>query len=526
MAEKIYPIGIQTFSEIREKDFKYVDKTSLIYNLVSKGKYYFLSRPRRFGKSLLLSTIESLFLGKRELFKGLAINSMDWNWEVHPVFHLALNAQDYNSVEALDEVLNLHLKRWEKQYDVKRNDSNLSPSMRFTELILNVYDKTGKQVAILIDEYDQPLLHNIESDKRELQDNLRSRLHAFFSVLKAMDRYICFGMLTGVTKFSKVSVFSGLNNLDDISLDPRYNALCGISESELAAQFKPDVEEFAAAQEMTEAEIYGRLRKDYDGYHFARSGEGIYNPFSLLKAFDKKDFGSYWFESGNPRFLNTIIKERDWDLSDIGDSTRSEQSLSGYDIYMTDPIPLLYQSGYLTIKGFDPKFREYRLGFPNEEVAQGFAEGFLKSISNEEDPMSFIKNFTKDVEKGDAEAFMNRLQSFLADFPYDQIRDLEVHWQNVMYLIMKLMGFYVRTEYKTSDGRIDMVVKTDRYIYVMEFKLKSTSKAAMQQIKDKEYALPFMSDGREVILIGAAFSPKTRRLKKWLIEKMFKHKFR
>lgn len=520
MAEEIYPVGIQTFEKIRQGGYKYVDKTDLIHDIVTGGGYYFLSRPRRFGKSLLLSTIEALYLGKRELFKGLAIDSKDWDWTPRPVFHIALNAQDYNSLEDLDEVLHSYLARWEKIYGVCEGKNNVSPSVRLSELIWNVYDKTGKKIVVLIDEYDQPLLHNIENKKKDLQDKLRSGLYAFFSVLKAQDPYICFGMLTGVTKFSKVSVFSGLNNLNDISLDPRYNALCGISETELSEQFKDGVARFAIAQDMTEEEIYARLRQDYDGYHFARSGEGIYNPFSLLKAFDKKDFGSYWFESGNPRFLNTIIKERDWNLTDINDTTRSEQSLSGYDIYLSDPIPLLYQSGYLTIKGFDPKFREYRLGFPNEEVAQGFAEGFLKCISSEKDPMSFIKEFTKDVENGDADAFMSRLQSFLADFPYDQIRDLELHWQNVMYLIMKLMGFYVRTEYRTSDGRIDMVVKTDKYIYVMEFKLKSTSKSAMQQIKDKEYALPFLSDGREVILIGAAFSPKTRRLKKWLIEKM------
>ena len=518
MAKEIYPIGIQTFSVIREDNYKYVDKTSLVYDLVSNGKYYFLSRPRRFGKSLLLSTIEALYLGKRELFKGLAIDSLSWDWTVHPVFHIDMNGKVYDSTNDFDDRLAEQLRVWEEEYGYSLEGTSVDE--RFRTLVRKAFETTGKKVVILIDEYDQPLLHNIERSKRDLQDQIRAKMQATYSILKSYDRYICFAMLTGVTKFSKVSVFSGLNNLNDISLDPRYNALCGISETELCEQFHNGVADFAAAQGMSEEEIYAKLKTDYDGYHFARSGEGIYNPFSLLKAFDKKDFGSYWFESGNPRFLNTIIKERDWDLSDINDITRSEQSLSGYDIYLSDPIPLLFQSGYLTIKGFDPKFREYRLGFPNEEVAQGFAEGFLKCISSEEDPMSFIKDFTKDVENGDADAFMDRLQSFLADFPYDQIRDLELHWQNVMYLIMKLMGFYVQTEYKTSDGRIDMVVKTNRFIYVIEFKLKSTSKAAMQQIKDKEYALPFLTDGREVILIGAAFSPKTRRLKKWLIEKV------
>lgn len=519
MVEAKYPIGIQTFSELREKDYVYVDKTRFAYEIATKGKYYFLSRPRRFGKSLLMSTLESLFLGRRELFDGLFIASTDWDWEEHPVFHFELNSQDYDSVESLDEMLHSKLHQWEMKYGVRVSDHLRSPSVRFSDLIWNVYNKTGRQVAILIDEYDQPLLHNIAKSKRELQDKLRSRLQAFYSVLKSSDAYICFGMLTGVTKFSKVSVFSGLNNLNDISLDPEYNAICGISETELATQLKQGIASLAANLGITAEEAQARLKKEYDGYRFARSGEGIYNPFSLLKAFDKKHFGHYWFTSGNPSFLNRIVRDREWNLSDINGATRSGQSLSGSDVYLTDPVPLLYQSGYLTIKGYDERFQEYTLGFPNEEVAQGFSEEFLKCISTDEDPNSFIKDFTRDVEKGDAGAFMNRLQSFLADFPYDQIRDLELHWQNVMYLIMKLMGFYVQTEYKTSDGRIDMLVKTDRYIYVIEFKLKSTSGAAMQQIKDKEYARPFLTDGREVILIGAAFSAKTRRLKKWLIEK-------
>lgn len=519
MGEIKYPVGIQTFSEIREKNYKYVDKTKFIYDLASSGKYYFLSRPRRFGKSLLLSTIEALYLGKRELFEGLYIFDKNWDWLEHPVFHLALNYQDYDSVEKLDEVLHYHLRLWERQYGVAEGGDGMSPSIRFAALISNAYEKTGQQVAILIDEYDQPLLHNIEHKRRELQDKIRSRLQAFYSVLKASDKYICFGILTGVTKFSKVSVFSGLNNLKDISLDSKFNAICGISESELAEQFQPGIKNLAEALVVTPEEVAGELKKEYDGYRFAETGEGIYNPFSLLNAFDNDKIRHYWFASGNPSFLNKVIKDREWDLSNLNGSTRSEQSLNGSNVYLTDPVPLMYQSGYLTIKGYEKRFNQYVLGFPNEEVTQGFAEGFLKYISHEEDPQSFIKNFTRYVERGDAEGFMSALQSFLADFPYDQIRDLELHWQNIMYLIMKLMGFYVQTEYKTSDGRIDMVVKTDKYIYVVEFKLRSTSKAAMQQIRDKEYALPFMSDGREVILIGAAFSSKTRRLKKWIIEK-------
>ncbi|MCM1520473.1 MAG: ATP-binding protein [Lachnoclostridium sp.] len=513
-----YPIGIQTFSQIIENGYVYVDKTEYIYNLINQGKYYFLSRPRRFGKSLLLSTIEAVFQGRRELFDGLFIAGTDWKWEKHPVFHFMLNGQDYSSVDRLDEKLGYYLGKWEEEYGIP-DGSTMSVAIRFTNLISSVSEKTGRKVVILIDEYDQPLLQNVEQGKEDLHQAMREHLQAFYSVMKAQDAYIQFAILTGITKFSKVSVFSGLNNLKDITLDPRVNAICGISESELTEYFSDSISDLAKAIGSTIEDTKEKLKSEYDGYHFAATGEGVYNPFSLLNTFDMQQFSHYWFESGTPSFLIKLLRSSDWLLSDISGCTCSESELKGSDIYRSNPIPMLFQSGYLTIKGYDPEFKEYTLDYPNEEVAEGFSSDLLKSYSGIKNSESVIKQFIRAVRSGNADGFMAALQSLLSDVPYDQILNKELHYENIMFLIMKLMGFYTHTEYKTSDGRIDMVIKTDHYIYIMEFKLNGTAEEAMSQIRAKDYVRPFVGEGREIILIGAAFSPDTRRLDSWLISK-------
>ncbi|MCM1451480.1 MAG: ATP-binding protein [Clostridium sp.] len=515
-----YPIGIQTFSDIINGGYVYVDKTEYVWSLVSQGKYYFLSRPRRFGKSLLLSTIESFFRGHKHLFEGLYIHSQDWGWEEHPVFHLALNGQDYDSVKSLDEVLIHNIADWEKEYGITPDPSITTPAVRFANCIRRASEAFGRQVVILIDEYDQPLLQNIEEGKTDLHNALRSHLQAFFSVIKAQDKYIRFGMLTGISKFSKLSVFSGLNNLNDISFINRTNAICGISESELMANFQDSISQLAEANRITINETKTLLKKEYDGYHFSEHTEGIYNPFSLLNAFFNNKFRHYWIESGTPSFLIKLLEERDWDLTEISGSTLSESEMMGSDRYLTNPVPMLFQSGYLTIKGYDDQFNEYYLDYPNEEVAEGFSIDLLKSYSGQPDADSLIKKFAKDVIKGKVDKFMESLQSLFADIPYDQILDKELHYENMMYLVMKLMGFYTHTEYKTSQGRIDMVIKTDKYVYVLEFKLHGTPKEALAQIREKEYAKPFMNDGRDIILIGAAFSDEKRNLDSWEIEEL------
>ncbi|MCM1451239.1 MAG: ATP-binding protein [Clostridium sp.] len=513
-----YPIGIQTFEKIRAEGYIYVDKTKYVYDLATRGQYYFLSRPRRFGKSLLLSTFESFFRGHKELFKGLYAYDQDWDWAEYPVFHLALNGQDYDSVEKLDETLYNNIELWEQQYALPAGNRSMSPSTRFFNGIYNASAKAGRGVVILIDEYDQPLLHNIEQGKEELHNRLREHLQAFYSVMKAQDKYIRFAILTGISKFSKVSVFSGLNNLKDISFNDNTNAICGISESELKENFAESISELAAANRMTDGQVASRLKEEYDGYHFSEEGEGVYNPFSLLNAFDNGKFRHYWVASGTPSFLIKLLENRNWDLSRISGSTVSESEIMGADRYLTNPIPMLLQSGYLTIKEYDPTFNEYRLDYPNEEVAEGFNSDLLKAYSCKTDADILIKDFVKAVNKGEPEKFMKSLQSLLADIPYDQILNKELHYENMMFLVMKLMGFYTHTEYKTSSGRIDMVVKTDRYVYIMEFKLHGTPREALDQIKQKGYAKPFANDARGTILIGAAFSDKKRNIESWLIE--------
>ncbi len=520
MEKPKYPVGIQTFNKIREGNYLYVDKTEYLYNLVTRGQFYFLSRPRRFGKSLLLSTIAALFRGERELFDGLYIADKEWDWAEHPVFHLALNGQDYKSVEKLDETLHNNMAHWEERYHLPKGSVSTSVSTRFFNCIRNAREAMGRNVVILIDEYDQPLLQNIEQGREDLHQELRERLQAFYSVMKVQDQYIRFAMLSGISKFSKLSVFSGLNNLNDISLDISANAICGVSESELVRDFSIGIEQLAETSGISVAETKEKLKREYDGYHFAETGEGIYNPFSLLKTFDKDKFSHYWIESGTPSFLISLLRNRDWDLAEIGGSVCSELDLKGSGRYLTNPIPLLFQSGYLTIKGYDKEFKEYLLDYPNEEVAEGFAYDLLRSYSDNDGAAAFVRQFVRDVRRGDAEAFMVKLQSLLADMPYDQILDRELHYENMMYLVMKLMGFYIHTEYKTSNGRIDMVASTDRYVYVMEFKLHGTPEEAMAQIYEKEYSLPFRKEGKEIILIGAAFSADTRRLDSWLIEKL------
>lgn len=515
-----YPVGIQTFSEIRENGYVYVDKTEYIYNLVTRGKYYFLSRPRRFGKSLLLSTIEALFRGRRDLFDGLFIGGKEWEWVEYPVFHLALNGQYYNHADRLDEVLHNNMEEWENHYNLPKGNTTTSVATRFFNCIRNAYEATGQQAIILIDEYDQPLLQNIEQGRENLHQELREQLQAFYSVMKVQDRYIRFAMLSGISKFGKTSVFSGLNNLQDITLETRANAICGISESELESNFAIGIARLADANGMSTDETRKRLKKEYDGYHFAKSGEGIYNPFSLLNTFENDAFSHYWVETGTPSFLISILKERNWNLSKIPGCECSGSDLKGSDRYLSNPIPLLFQSGYLTIKGYDLEFDDYILDYPNEEVAEGFTNDLLDVYSDSNNTSNLIKQFVRYVREGEAEAFMTTLQSLFADIPYDQIPNRELHYENIMYLVMKLMGFYAHTEYKTSDGRIDMIVSTDRYIYVMEFKLHGTAEDAMAQIHKKEYYLPFRKEGKRIVLIGASFCADKRCLDSWQIKKL------
>jgi hypothetical protein len=513
---KLYPIGIQSFEEIRKGGYHYVDKTRLIYQLVKTGKYYFLSRPRRFGKSLLVSTLEAYFKGKKELFTGLAIDTLEQEWTEYPVLHLDLNAQKYETPDSLENILNDALNRWEKLYGTAPSETSLS--LRFKGVIQRAAQLTGHNVVVLVDEYDKPLLQTINNEP--LQDDFRSTLKAFYGVLKSYDKYIRFALLTGVTKFSKVSVFSDLNNLTDISMDHRYASICGITEEELFHDFEEDIRMLGEANQLTPEETRNKLKDWYDGYHFGIECPDMYNPFSLLNTFARMRFGNYWFDTGTPTFLVEVLKESRYDLNRLTNEMAMADSLGGIDTMRRDPVPILYQSGYLTVKGYDDEFQVYYLGFPNKEVEESFTKFLLPCYANLDsgNPAFELTSFVRDVRQGNIDAFMTRLKSFFADTPYEVIRDLELHYQNVMFIVFKLLGFYTQVEYHTANGRIDLVAKTDRYIYVMEFKLGGTAEEALQQIEDKQYAKPFETDPRKLYKIGVNFCNQTRNIEKWLVK--------
>ena len=521
------PIGIQNFESLRKDGYLYVDKTEQVYRLVSEGRYYFLSRPRRFGKSLLISTLKALFLGKRELFKGLAIDKKeDWDWAVHPVLHLDLNTNKYDKPEVLEKKLEESLSEWEKLYECVRPDLPLG--MRFENVIKAAYEKTGQRVVILVDEYDKPMLQAIGN--KDLQDEYRGTLKGFYGALKSMDGCIKFAMLTGVTKFGKVSVFSDLNNLEDISLLRQYYDICGISDEELLSYFDTEIDHLAEENDMTREECIARLRRMYDGYHFHQKAKGMYNPFSVLNTFKNREFGSYWFETGTPTYLVELLKCHHYNLEDMSKSEVTADVLNSIDAESTNPIPVIYQSGYLTIKGYDNEFQMYRLGFPNQEVEEGFIKYLAPFyLDNREERSVFdIRSFTSDVREGKVEQFLSRMKSLFASAPYDSVKgDKENHFQNMMWVVFKMMGFYSHTEYHTSDGRIDLLVETPQYRYIMEFKLDGTAEEALRQIKDKNYQLQFFGDslatsngwgGAKTYIIGVNFSKETRTIDKWIIE--------
>lgn len=517
MSSKIYPIGIQNFEKIRKDGYFYIDKTALIYQMVKTGSYYFLSRPRRFGKSLLISTLEAYFLGKKELFEGLAIEKLEKDWTVYPIFHMDLNTEKYDTRESLDSILNFTLEKWEQQYGTAPSETTFA--LRFRGLIERAYKQTGQRVVILIDEYDKPMLQAIGNE--ELQKEFRNTMKAFYSVLKTMDGCIQFAFLTGVTKFGKVSVFSDLNNLDDISMRNQYIDICGVSEKELHDDLEIELHELADIKGVSYHEICDKLREYYDGYHFTHNSIGIYNPFSLLNTFKYKEFGSYWFETGTPTYLVELLKKHHYDLRRMAHEETSISVLNSIDSASDNPIPVIYQSGYLTIKGYDEEFGIYSLGFPNREVEEGFIKFLLPFYANTNAVESEfeIQKFVREIRIGDYDSFFRRLRSFFADTPYELIRDLELHYQNVLFIVFKLVGFYVKAEYHTSEGRIDLVLQTDKFVYVIEFKLDGTAEDALRQINEKHYALPFEAGGnRRLFKIGVNFNAKMRNIEKWIVE--------
>ena len=492
-----------------------MDKTDKIYSLASSGKYYFLSRPRRFGKSLLVSTMEAYFHGKRELFRGLAMETLEKEWKEYPVLHLDLSGASYTSREVLDSKLANALDIWERQYDIQKRYS--AASVRFANVIDAACEATGQQTVILIDEYDKPIIDNL--DDPELQEYYRSALQGFYSVLKSKDGQIRFGFLTGVTKIGKMSVFSGLNNLNDISMESGYADICGISEDDLHKYFTESVSELAEANGMSEGQCYDRLAEMYDGYHFCRKGDGMYNPFSLLNTFKKREFNEYWIETGTPSFLVKIMQRTSYDITHLTDEEVDSSLLSTVNTVFENPIPLLYQSGYLTITGYDPEFALYRLGFPNREVKTGFLNFIFQYYVPGETTsgMTLISKMARALRGGKPEEMMKLLEALFARANYQIQGNAEKDFQYAMYIIFELLGEYVQTEKQTSNGRIDILLQTKDYVYIMELKVDGSADEALKQIEEKGYDRPFSADPRRLFRIGVSFSSANRRIDEWKV---------
>ena len=517
------PTGIQDFEDLRKNNYLYVDKTQYIYHLAHYGKPYFLSRPRRFGKSLFLSTLKAYFEGKKELFEGLEIAGLEKEWTQYPVFYLDFNKESYPNIDFFNQALDTNLSIHEKKWGTAENET--TPASRLIGLINRAYEKTGQNVVVLIDEYDKPLIGTMENP--DLNNNIRTILKGFYGVLKAEDAHLKFVFLTGVTKFSQVSIFSDLNHLVDISLNEKFAEICGITETELLRNFRPEIQALAGRRGISYDEVFAELKKRYDGYRFAKEGANIYNPFSLLNTFDNLDFAYYWFATGTPTFLAKHLADTGFEIPILeNDVAIDANSLMDYRAESGDYIPLLYQSGYLTIKGYDRELNEYTLGFPNEEVKYGFLNELLPQFTPSFGPSSSkfsATGFIKLLRVGDIEGTMKMLRAYFATIEYDAIPkklQVEKFFQFVFWQLFTLMGQYVRTEAKNSKGRADAVVETADIIYVFEFKMddNATAEEALAQINSKEYAIPYSAERKKTVKIGAEFSQAERGLKRWLIE--------
>ena len=518
MAAKKYPLGIQTFSEIAKGNYYYADKTDVVYRLVHYAKYHFLSRPRRFGKSLFVSTLQAYFEGRKELFKGLAIEQLEQEWTEYPVIHLDLSGGKYYSIENLHDILNMILLRQEEKYGIENNKSQ-AYSARLTHILETAIQKTGKQVVVLIDEYDSPM-HDSMSDK-VLQEKIRNIMRDFFSPLKEQEKNLRFVLITGISKFSQLSIFSELNNIKNISMKDEYSDICGITKEQLLTDFKDGIEAMAAHNSLTFNETVEKLKEHYDGYHFTPNSPDIFNPYSIINALDDRDFNSYWFTSGTPTFLIELLQKNGIDMLQLDNLWARDNRFDVPTDSITDPIPVLYQSGYLTIKEYNSKLRMYRLGFPNEEVRQGFSESLYRyyapTMMGELDTVVY-KYREKVLLEDDIEAFLPYLQTFYDKFPYTIIYNNERHYQAVMFTIFSMLGADVKVEEPTPDGRIDMVLKTDTAIYVFELKYNKSADVAIQQIKQKDYAKIYVGDGRKIVKVGINFSEDRRSLENWKVE--------
>ena len=529
MEMRILPVGKQDFEEIRKKGMIYIDKTQYVWELAETGLSYFLSRPRRFGKSLFTSTLECYFSGKKDLFKGLYIYDQenakgDEAWVEYPIISFYLSGGEYQAANGLSDILNASIQKCVDKYELtgKYAISGETLAVQFKTLIEKLHKKTGQEVVILVDEYDKPLLDTMYSNPEQEEKN-RALYKAFFSVLKDVDGDLRFVFFTGVTKFTKVSIFSDLNQLTDISLAMDYAGICGITQEELEENFQPEIAALADVEGMSHDECMAELKKMYDGYHFSRNSVGVYNPYSLLNAFTMREFGSYWFGSGTPEILIKKLHTSQMPLYSLSDGvTANESALRDYRVEDKDPIPLYYQTGYLTICGYDKRFRKYTLRFPNDEVKYGFLDSLVNDVlgyRTEENPLA-LDNMILDLEAGDLDSFFRRLTALFATIPYPEGKapSYEGEWSRQLYLVLALMGAYTQCEIHMATGRADCVVKTPDYIYVFEFKLDKPVEDAMAQIDDNGYTIPYQADSRKLFKVGVVFSTEKRNVVDWKSE--------
>ena len=509
MARKLYPIGIQTFEEIRKLDNLYIDKTEYIYRMThTDGKYFFLSRPRRFGKSLLVSTFKSYFEGKKELFEGLAIEKLEKEWNEYPVLHFSLAGGKHMEKEQLERFLLFILKENEDRFGVDCDSPD--PNVRLLNLIKTVTAKTGKQAVVLIDEYDAPLL-DVAHEKEKL-DVLRNTMRNFYSPLKDCEPLLRFVFLTGITKFSQLSIFSELNNITNVSMDEPYAGICGITKEELLTQMSDDIDELAAKLGITFEQTVDKLKDNYDGYHFTWPSPDVFNPFSLLNCFAKQKLDSYWFGSGTPTYLINMMRSFDCLPSDIG--TQMEAGKDDFDApteTMTNIMPLLYQSGYVTIKDYDEETELYTLDIPNKEIRVGLFRALLPHYLTDKSVKAntTIAKMSVLVKKGDMDAAFCLLNDFLETVPYCDNTHYEGHWQQTLYIMFALLTNYdILVEQHTAKGRIDITMETADTIYVMELKFNKSAEEALAQIEAKHYADAFKMSGKKVVKIGLNFSVK------------------
>ena len=509
-----YPIGIQTFSEIREGNYLYIDKTEYVYWMVHFTKYVFLSRPRRFGKSLLTSTLHSYFSGQKELFQGLAIEKLEKEWTEYPVLHFDMSMAKHMDKGGLERLLDFMLAEYERTFAVNavEGDANL----RLVNLIKRAYEQTGKKVVVLIDEYDAPLLDVVH--ERENLDVLRN----FYSPLKACDPYLRYVFLTGITKFSQLSIFSELNNIKNISMDEPYAVICGISEDEIRLQMKDDLEGLAKKLGITPEEALMKLKENYDGYHFTSPSPDIYNPFSLLNAFADGKFNSYWFGSGTPTYLIKMLDKFGVAPSEIGRKTAVAEDFDAPTERMVSITPLLYQSGYITIKDYDKELDLYTLDIPNKEVRIGLMKSLLPNYVASKTPETntMVAYLSRDIRNDDMDAALRRLQTFLSTIPQCDNTKYEGHYQQMFYIIFSLLGYYVDVEVRTASGRVDMVLRTKTTLYVMELKLDKSADRAMEQIDLKNYPKRFALCGLPIVKVAVSFDSEQCTIGEWRILKV------